>query len=225
MKSLKLIESLAERYDITLACPLKLDDAANVGEFTGVSPCTTHLHEPVNVPRTAANLVLSYLQRRPLNVRRTFDTALAERIAAIADQHDIIVLDHYEVYPYLPADYDGMVVYHSHNAYFKMWQRFARLPGNPAMRLAAHLEAGRVRRSEAALANRADLVFAAPNDGRELVDAGVDADKIRDTFHLGDDRQRQHQRAEGDQSHDGQAVHGDTSSGSGEAAGMKTREI
>ena len=72
-------------------------------------------------------------------------------------------------------------MYHSHNAYFKMWQRFARLPGNPAMRLAAHLEAGRVRRSEAALANRADLVFAAPNDGRELVDAGVDADKIRDT--------------------------------------------
>ena len=189
VKSLKLLESLAERYEVTLACPLKLDDPANVGAFSLVSPCATHLHEPVNIPRTAGNLALSYLQGRPLNVRRTYDDTLAERVAAIANKHDIIVLDHYEVFPYLPADYDGLVVYHSHNAYFKMWERFAKLPGNPAMRLAAHMEAGRVRRSEAALARRADLVFAAPNDGRELVDAGADAATIKDTFHLGDDQQ------------------------------------
>jgi glycosyltransferase involved in cell wall biosynthesis len=189
VKSLKLLESLAERYEVTLACPLKLDDPANVGEFSRVSPCARHLHEPVNIPRTAGNLALSYVQGRPLNVRRTFDTVLAERVADIADEHDIIVLDHYEVFPYLPASYQGMVVYHSHNAYFKMWERFAKLPGNPAMRLAAHIESGRVRRCEAALADRADLVFAAPNDGKELIDAGVNADKIRDTFHLGDDQQ------------------------------------
>ncbi len=189
VKSLKLLESLAERYEVTLACPLKLEDPTNVGEFSRVSPCARHLHEPVNSPRTAGNLALSYVQGRPLNVRRTFDAVLAERVADIADEHDIIVLDHYEVFPYLPASYQGLVVYHSHNAYFKMWERFAKLPGNPAMRLAAHIEAGRVRRSEAALADRADLVFAAPNDGRELIDAGVHADKIRDTFHLGDDQQ------------------------------------
>ena len=70
-----------------------------------------------------------------------------------------------------------------------MWERFAQLPGNPAMRVAAHMEAGRVRRSEAALARRADLVFAAPNDGKELVAAGADGTRIRDTFHLGDDQQ------------------------------------
>ena len=189
VKSLKLLESLAERYDITLACPLKLEDPSNVGAFTRISPCARHLHEVVNIPRTAGNLALSYLQGRPLNVRRSFDPVLAARVAAIADEHDIILLDHYEVSPYLPADYEGLVIYHSHNAYFKMWERFARLPGNPAMRLAAQVEARRVRRNEAALANRADLVFAAPNDGRELVDAGVDAGKIRDTFHLGDDQQ------------------------------------
>jgi glycosyltransferase involved in cell wall biosynthesis len=57
------------------------------------------------------------------------------------------------------------------------------------MRLAAYLEAHRVRRFEAAVAGRADLVFAAPNDARELVDAGVPTDKIQDTYHLGDDTQ------------------------------------
>jgi len=189
VKSLKLIQSLAERYEVTLACPLKLDDPTHVGEFSGVSPCERHIYEPVNVPRSASNLALSYLERRPLNVRRTFDQHLAERIASIAEEHDIIVLDHYEVYPYLPENYSGTVVYHSHNAYFKMWERFAKLPGNPAMRVAAMMEAYRVRRSESALAKRADLVFAAPNDAKELIDNGVDANKIRDTFHLGDDKQ------------------------------------
>ena len=189
VKSLKLVQALSERYEVTLACPLKLDDALHVNEFASASPCTHHVHEPVNVPRTATNLVLSYLEGRPLNVRRSFDDRLAGRIAAIADDHDIIVLDHYEVFPYLPDDFPGLVVYHSHNAYFKMWQRFAQLPGNPLMRLAAAAEARRVRRCEASVANRADLVFAAPNDARELVNAGADAGSIRDTFHLGDDTQ------------------------------------
>jgi glycosyltransferase involved in cell wall biosynthesis len=107
----------------------------------------------------------------------------------MADEHDIVLLDHYEVFPYLPPDYDGLVVYHAHNAYFKLWQRYATLPGNPARRLVARLEAARVRRYETAVANRASVVFAAPNDARELVAAGVDSARISDTFHLGDDSQ------------------------------------
>ena len=142
---------------------------------------------PLDVPRSAMQLAGSYLDGRPLNVRRTLDAGLRERVAAIAADFDVIFLDHYEVFPYLPASYQGMVVYHAHNAYFKIWERYATLPGHPAMRLAAHLEAKRVRRYEARVARRADLVFAAPNDGRELVASGVDAARIADTYHLGDD--------------------------------------
>jgi glycosyltransferase involved in cell wall biosynthesis len=189
VKSLKLIQSLSERYKVTLACPLKLDDADHLAAFANASPCVQHLHAPIDIPRNARNLVLSYIERRPINVRRSFDSNLAQRIAGIAGDHDIVVLDHYEVYPYVPGDYAGLVVYHAHNAYFKMWERYASLPGNPALRLAAYNEARRVRRCEASVASRANLVFAAPNDAKELIDAGVDRAKISDTFHLGDDAQ------------------------------------
>lgn len=189
VKSMKLIHSLAERYRVTFASPLKLDDGRHRAAFEDVSPCDSHLHAPVDVPRSAGNLFASYAQGLPLNVRRTLDSGLRQRVAEIAEQHDIIVLDHYEVFPYLPRDYRGLVVYHAHNAYFKMWERYASLPGNPAMRIAAGLEAARVKRYESGVARRADLVFAAPNDARELIATGVDPEKIHDTYHLGDDSQ------------------------------------
>ena len=189
VKTLKLVQSLAERYRVTFVSPLKLEDAHYSEEFARVSGCVRHVHAPVDVPRNARNLLYSYAQGWPLNVRRTLDRGLQRQVGALADAHDVVVLDHYEVLPYLPEDYAGLVVYHAHNAYFKIWERYATQPGNPAMRLAAYLEAHRVRRFEAAVAGRADLVFAAPNDSRELVAAGVPADKIQDTYHLGDDTQ------------------------------------
>jgi glycosyltransferase involved in cell wall biosynthesis len=189
VKTLKLVQSLAERYRVTFVSPLKLEDADHSEEFARLSGCVRHVHAPVNVPRNARNLLYSYAQGWPLNVRRTLDRGLQRQVCALADEHDVVVLDHYEVLPYLPEDYAGMVVYHAHNAYFKIWERYATQSGNPAMRLAAYLEAHRVRRFEAAVAGRADLVFAAPNDARELVDAGVPTDKIQDTYHLGDDTQ------------------------------------
>lgn len=187
VKSMKLLHALAERYEVTYVSPLKLEDSLHVERFTAVSPCANHLFAEVDVPRSARNLLGSYLQGIPLNVRRTLDEGLRQRVAGIAGDHDLVFLDHYEVFPYLPDDYRGTVVYHAHNAYFKIWERFASLPGNPAMRLAAYCEAVRVRRCESRVASRADLVFAAPNDAGELIASGVDADTIRPTYHLGDD--------------------------------------
>jgi glycosyltransferase involved in cell wall biosynthesis len=189
VKSLKMLHSLAERYEITLACPLKMDDAMYVEEFHGVSPCSEHLHEAVNISRSPRSLVTSYLCGVPLNVHRTGSARLKRRIAALANSYDVIILDHYEVYPYLPASYQGLAVYHAHNAYFKMWQRYAELPGNPALRLAARIEASRVRAFETQVASATDITFAAPNDVSELMAQGVPADKLHNTFHLGDDRQ------------------------------------
>jgi len=189
LKSLKLLHSLAERYDVTLACPLKMDDAKYAEEFHGVSPCSEHLHEAVSIPRNPRSLVTSYLRGVPLNVHRTGNPKLKGKIEALADSYDVIFLDHYEVYPYLPASYEGLTVYHAHNAYFKMWQRYAELPGNPALRIAARIEASRVRIFEAAVASATDITFAAPNDASELIAQGVPVKKMHNTFHLGDDRQ------------------------------------
>jgi glycosyltransferase involved in cell wall biosynthesis len=189
VKSLKLLRALAERYQVTLACPLKLDDASYVEEFHAISPCRNHLHDAVNIPRSPGNLATSYLRGIPLNVHRTLSQRLQADIASVVDEQDVVFLDHFEVFPYLPQEFEGLTVYHAHNAYFKMWQRYAQLPGNPAMRLAALLEARRVRNYETSVANLTDLTFAAPNDAHELKHLGVEDDKLHHTFHLGDDQQ------------------------------------
>jgi glycosyltransferase involved in cell wall biosynthesis len=189
VKSMKLLQSLAERYDVTLVSPLKQDDAKYLDAFHSISPCSQHFHVELNVARSPYQLVASYLQGKPLNVRRTFSSGLNQKISKLVSQHDIVFLDHYEVFPYLPDDYSGTVVYHAHNAYYKMWERYASLPGNPAFRCVARLEAWRVKTYESSVAQRANLVFAAPNDARELVEMDVAPDKIHDTYHLGDDSQ------------------------------------
>jgi len=189
VKTLKMLHSLAERYEITLACPLKMDDSTNIKGFHSVSPCSEHLHEVVNIPRSPRSLVTSYLRGIPLNVHRTDSAGLKRRIAALANSYDVIFLDHYEVYPYLPSSYQGLTVYHAHNAYFKTWQRYAELPGNPALRVAARFEASRVRAFETGVASATDITFAAPNDASELIAQGVSAGKLHNTFHLGDDSQ------------------------------------
>lgn len=189
VKTLKLVQSLAERHEVTFASPLKQEDALHCQDFAAVSGCAGHLHAPVDVPRSATSLLRSYVGRIPLNVLRTAHAGLKRQIAEIANDHDIIVLDHYEVISYLPDNYEGLVIYHAHNAYYKIWERYASLPGNPLMRAAASLEARRVLACEVAVAQRANLVFAAPNDARELTAAGVPATRIHDTYHLGDDTQ------------------------------------
>lgn len=189
VKTLKLVQSLAAHYQVTFVSPLKLEDPMYREEFARVSGCVRHVHAPLDVPRSAASLLRSYARGCPLNVVRSLEPGLKREVEALAPEHDIIFLDHYETSAYLPKDYHGMVVYHAHNAYFKIWERYSSLPGNPAMRLAAYAEAWRVRRRERDVARRADLVFAAPNDARELVASGVPNDRIRDTYHLGDDTQ------------------------------------
>ncbi|MFT4824738.1 MAG: glycosyltransferase involved in cell wall biosynthesis [Halioglobus sp.] len=189
VKSLKMLHALAEKYLVTLACPLKMEDAKYVEEFYAISPCAHHLHQDVSIPRTPGNLVLSYLRGIPLNVHRTYNEQLQNNIAALASEQDVVFLDHYEVYPYLPTDYQGLAVYHAHNAYFKIWERYAQLPGNPVVRAVAYMESRRVKKYETEVSNNTDLSFAAPNDALELAKSGASKDKLHNTFHLGDDQQ------------------------------------
>ena len=189
LKSLKLLSALATHYDVTLACPLKMGDSGHLEDFVKISPCTIHMHNTVNVSRTPRNLAASYIKRVPLNVYRTANNSLKRKIESIAHHYDIVFLDHFEVYPYLPKCFGGLTIYHAHNAYFKMWKRYAQLPGNTLMRAAAWLESNRVKKYESEVASSTDITFAAPNDLQELIGEGVPASKLRNTYHLGDDSQ------------------------------------
>jgi glycosyltransferase involved in cell wall biosynthesis len=191
LKSLNLLKHLASCYHVTLACPLKREDAQHLDGFMQVlgNQLALCLTTPVNVPRNALNMTRSYLRNEPLNVLRTRGAQLKQRIDALPTTFDCVYLDHYEVFQYLPTQHTGKVVYHAHNAYFRLWQRYAEICANPLFKLVAHMEAQRVKRYERRVCRRADLVFAAPDDIKALAEAGCDASIMQETYHLGDDTQ------------------------------------
>lgn len=191
LKSLKLLKHLATQNAVTVVCPLKAEDQKHLAAFRKEigAQLENIICVPVNVPRTALNLGRSYLKNQPLNVLRTASSALHRRVNEIEGNFDTVFLDHFEVFQYLPLQHKGAVVYHAHNAYHKMWERYAETITNPLIKTAAKLEAVRIRRYERQICARADLVLAAPGDIAALIEAGADAGKMKETYHLGDDSQ------------------------------------
>jgi len=191
LKSLRLLEHLTSRFEVTIACPLKLEDGKHLADFekhfegrlAGV------MTEAIDVPRTPVNMLRSYAMGIPLNVLRTGAPTLGGQIAEAAKGVDIIYLDHYEVFQYVPPDFPGRLVYHAHNAYYRLWERYGEAGSNLPLRLAARLEAARVRGYESKVCNAADIVYAAPADiaaMRPFCNADV---RWAETAHLGDDSQ------------------------------------
>ena len=189
VKSHKLLSMLCEQYEVSLVCPLKLEDGEFVEEFSTTVALERLVCEPIDIPRNGVNLLISYFKRKPLNLYRSFTPVLAKFIEDNHAQFDLMFVDHYEAYQYVPAQFEGSVIYHSHNAYFKMWQRYAETSANPIYRIVTAIEAKRVVDTELSICDAADLVFAAPNDIDELVSRGANRDKFQATYHLGDDEQ------------------------------------
>lgn len=193
VKTWNMICAFAEKWDITLVCPLKENDRDYVAEFADKAPIRKLITDDVRVPRTATNLLKSYALSRPLNLVRTYSRTLSQQVAKIAQTHDLILVDHFEVFQFLPkqllnsTDKRPPIVYHAHNAYHQIWQRYSQTTGNPAEKAVAFIEAERVRRYERAVCEQADLVFAAPNDIATLKAFCSDSVQFRETLHLGDD--------------------------------------
>ncbi len=188
MKSWNMLKFFTNHFDVSLVSPLKYG-TSELERFHNNVDLEAFYSDAVEVPRTGVNLAKSYLKSVPLNVYRSCSEALKARVNQIADQFDVIVLDHYESFQYLPSNYKGKVILHTHNATFLMWERYANGDGGYAMRFASALEAKRVRAYERSACERADLVFASPNDIEQLSGLGVDLGKFRETYHLGDDSQ------------------------------------
>ena len=188
MKSWNMLKFFTNHFDVSLVSPLKYG-TSELENFCSNVDLDVYYRDVVEVPRTGLNLAKSYLKAVPLNVFRSYSESLKEQVKQIANQFEVIVLDHYESFQYLPSDYKGKVILHTHNATFLMWERYANGDGSFAMRTASALEAKRVRAYERNACQGADLVFASPNDIEQLSGLGVDSAKFRETYHLGDDSQ------------------------------------
>lgn len=188
MKSWNMVDYLSKHFELGLACPLKYG-TSEVEKFKSKTNLRHFITDRVEIPRSGSTLLKSYFKGIPINVFRSKSDYLKMEIARIAKDYDIILLDHYESAQYVPADYEGKVILHTHNATYLMWERYARSDANIAFRAATYLEAIRVKRYERMAAEKSDLVFASPNDIDSLGSIGVDKNMCRVTYHLGDDNQ------------------------------------
>ncbi|MFK5895240.1 MAG: glycosyltransferase family 4 protein [Pseudomonadota bacterium] len=190
LKSWKLLEFLSKNYKLSVATILKENDEDQLKNFILETNIDNLIFSPVKKARNLSNLLKSYCLNIPINLYRTYSSYFKQKIKENIAQYDMVIVDHYEVFQYIPSDYKGKIVLHEHNAYHLMWDRYARDKKHSlSYRLVSFLEAIRVKSYEKKSCQQADCVFASPNDIDTLESIGIDKDKFHYTYHLGDDEQ------------------------------------
>lgn len=187
IKSWRLVEHFSKEYKLSLFCFLKGKDVNWLNHFTKRVELAEFNSQEFEVGRSYKALINSYLSNKTLNLYRNFSKQAKNTIAEMAAKVDILFVDHYEMFQYLPKDFKGKVVLHQHNAEFVLWDRFADVEPNYLKRNFLQLESKRIKRAEKRYCQRADWVLAAPNDIDKLKTLGVDPNKFKETYHLGED--------------------------------------
>ncbi|RMG78650.1 MAG: glycosyltransferase [Bacteroidetes bacterium] len=188
IKTYKLLQFFSEEYELHLISLLKNDDENHAEAFLKqITKLFSHYFFPLNKPRSTGNLIKSYFKQMPLNVYRNFSPQLKDEVHKRAEGKDILFIDHFEMFQYVPEHFSGKIIFHEHNAEFLLWQRYAELLPLDTRKIAVQIEANRILKKELQYCRKADLIFAAPNDIKALTEKGADKNKFRPTYHLGND--------------------------------------
>jgi len=187
-KSFELVNHLSSTYEMSLACILKsTEEEDNVAEYKLLMPQLNIWTQSLKIPRSPINLLRSYITRIPLTIYRNQSVLFKDKIASLVDDFDVVFVDHYLMFQYVPLNYQGRVIVHQHNAEFIMWSGLSRQTIEPLKKLLLKIEASRIKNYEVNMCNQAHVVLAAPNDRDALTSAGVQMNKFIDTYHLGDE--------------------------------------
>jgi glycosyltransferase involved in cell wall biosynthesis len=161
IKSAALLEHLERRHEVDVACfaPPGEEWRRDAGRTLTIA-----LHRP----RSVGRLVESYARGRPLSVQRNRSRAMLNAVASLvaAGGHEALFIDGWLMAQYLPERFDGLTLLHEHNAEHAMWRRQADLERSSVRRAVVRAEAGRVRRYEAAILSRFDVVLAVSEPDR-----------------------------------------------------------
>lgn len=188
MKSWNLISFLAKEYKTVLVTLLKNDEKKDELEMLNNLNLKDYYSQQLDIPRNGLNLLKSYLFSETLNIYRNSSSKFTSKVLELAGNCDLIIIDHYEMYPAVQNVKNTPIILHEHNAEFKIWDRMSQIEINPIKRLILKIEASRIRKAEKKFSSRADLVWAAPNDIKALAETGVNKDKFAITYHLGDEK-------------------------------------
>lgn len=186
IKSSKLVSYLAEHYNIGLMCFLKNDDTLHEQEFVSITNLAEYWSESINKPRSTKNLLMSYLYCMPLSVYRNFSLSFKRKVAESINTYDIVFVDHYLMFQYIPSSFRGRIILHQHNAEYVMWERLAENEKSWLKRLIIVVESHRIKNFEKKICERANSILAAPNDIEKLQLLGIAKKKFYLTYHLGD---------------------------------------
>ena len=166
IKSAAVLSYLEARHDVEVVCFRGHDEHPWVREGGVISV-------PLERGRSVRHLLSSYAGGVPLSIERNRSPRMAERVARLLEpgEHDAAFVDGWLMAQYVPEGFAGIRLLHQHNAEHVMWRRHAELETNPVRRPLVRLEARRVRRYEAGLLARFDVVFAVSERDRATLAA------------------------------------------------------
>tara|TARA_B110000240_G_C13433524_1_gene424820 strand:+ start:121 stop:1308 length:1188 start_codon:yes stop_codon:yes gene_type:complete len=187
IKSWRMINHYSKLYELSLFCFFKGKDIQWKGQFERRINLKDFRYQEFEIRRSYKALVNSYFTNKSLNLYRNYSSEAKKTIEEMLKGIDILFVDHYEMFQYVPKNFEGKVVLHQHNAEFVLWNRFAKIEKSVIKRNFLYLESKRIQRAEKEYCKRADLVLAAPNDIDQLMSLGIIKTKFRETYHLGED--------------------------------------
>jgi glycosyltransferase involved in cell wall biosynthesis len=181
IKSAALLAHLERSHEVDVACFVPPGERAESRERGEPGADRRGAGRTVAIslrrPRSAARLVASYAHRIPLSIERNRSRDMADAVRRLlnSEDHEAVFVDGWLMAQYLPQGFGGRTLLHQHNAEHVMWRRQAELERAPLRRGVLGLEAARVRRYEAAMLSRFDVVFAVSEPDRAALLA-LDAD-------------------------------------------------
>ncbi len=164
IKSAALLAHLERRHEVDVACFLSPGER---WQRTSGRTVTVRLDRP----RSIGRLLSSYVRRVPLSIERNRHPSMAEAVTELVARgnHEVILVDGWLMAQYLPEWFRGTTILHQHNAEHLMWRRQLALERSPLRRAAVGVESSRVRRYEARILRRFDVVFAVSEPDRVAV--------------------------------------------------------
>jgi len=187
VKSWNYVQFLSQNYTLSVASLLKDDDEKHVQAFQKAINLEYFESEQSDIQRTPLNLIKSYFLSTSLNVFRNYSTNFKSKVLPLAEKADVLLIDHYEVFQYVPANFKGKIVLHTHNAEFMLWRRMSELTNNPIKKIILKLEATRVRHYENLIFKKSDLVYSTPSDIDLYQKNSMNTQAHAITYHLGND--------------------------------------
>jgi glycosyltransferase involved in cell wall biosynthesis len=192
IKTHRFLQYLTKVADVKLICAYGGNRKADVEALRSSISLKGFQAFKRHLPRTPLNVIAAFLYAPTLNSYRLESKEITTMIQWSSRECDAVIVDHLEAYHLLPEEFKHTVIYHSHNAEFKLWEAFASTKSS-IKRWLLKWEAARVKKFERWAISRSRFTFIAPNDQKAIQERiGFKDDAFRPTYHLGNDEWLDH---------------------------------